>query len=326
MQGDASKASDASAVWCLFIPAAFPWRLFVFVSVFVCACNLDHSLRKCLLIKPVEGLAPRRGRFIMQIVIAATYPAMTETPDMKSPARLALIDIARTGAILAMVIFHFTYDLELFGFAPRGTMASREWILFAQGIAGSFLFLSGISLVLATKNRPIAPRKYLIRLVQIGAGAIAVTLGTYIAMGSSFVRFGILHHMFAASILGLLFLRLPFWANVTLGAAILAWPHLGPWPALTDTLWLWIGKTSTPLPTMVDYVPILPWFGAFLLGMALAGWLTHADKWAILATSINPNTRFSRILSWPGQHTLAIYLIHQPVLFGGVYLARMIAG
>ena len=326
MQENASKASDVSAVWCLFIPAAFSWRSFICFNRYVCACTLDHSLRKGLLIKPLEGLALRRGRFIMQIVIAATFPATTETPDMTSPARLALIDSARTGAILAMVIFHFTYDLELFGFAPRGTIASREWILFAQGIAGSFLFLSGISLVLATKNHPIALRKYLIRLVQIGAGAIAVTLGTYIVMGSSFVRFGILHHMFAASILGLLFLRLPFWANATLGAAILAWPHLGPWHVLTDTFWLWLGKTSTPLPPMVDYVPILPWFGAFLLGMALAGWLTHADKWAVLATSINPNTRLSRILSWPGQHTLAIYLIHQPVLFGGVYLGRMIVG
>lgn len=244
----------------------------------------------------------------------------------KPPRRLALIDIARTVAILAMVIFHFTYDLELFGFAPRGTMISREWILFAQGIAGSFLFLSGISLALATQNGPIIPRKYLIRLAQIGAGALAVTIGTYIAMGTSFVRFGILHHMFAASILGLLFLRLPFWANALIGGTILAWPHMGPWPVLHDTIWLWLGKTSVPLPPMVDYVPILPWFGAFLLGMSIAQLITRMGKWPAIAGLINPDTPIVRALSWPGKHTLAIYLIHQPVLFGCVYLARLILG
>ncbi len=240
--------------------------------------------------------------------------------------RIALIDIARTLAIVAMVIFHLTYDLELFGFAPRGTMASREWILFAQGIAGSFIFLSGLSLVLAVQNGRILARKYLKRLAQIGLGAVAVTIGTYMAMGGSFVRFGILHHMFAASILGLAFLRAPFWLTGLLGGLILAWPHVGPWPVFDATMWLWLGKTTIPLPPMVDYVPVLPWFGAFLIGMCVAQVFSRFGMWRGLSGLVNPDNQIMRVLSWPGQHTLAIYLIHQPVLFGAVYGARLIAG
>lgn len=245
---------------------------------------------------------------------------------MTAPQRFAIIDIARTVAIIAMAIFHFTYDLELLGFAPRGTMASLEWRLFAQGIAGSFLFLSGFSLVLVTRNGAISPRKYLQRLAMIGAGALAVTIGTYVAMGAAFVRFGILHHMFAASILGLVFLRTAFWINAILALLLLTYPHFGTWPVFGEPHWLWLGQTSTPLPPMVDYVPLIPWFGAFLLGMCAAQIVTKLGLWGRLANAIDPNTRAARMMSWPGQHTLSIYLIHQPVLFGCVFLARWLLG
>ncbi|MGB7316486.1 MAG: heparan-alpha-glucosaminide N-acetyltransferase [Planktotalea sp.] len=245
---------------------------------------------------------------------------------MASPHRVALVDIARTIALLAMAIFHFTYDLELFGFAPRGTMASLEWRLFAQAIAGSFIFLSGVSLVLATKDSPIKPQKYLRRLIMIGLAAIAVSVGTYVANGAAFVRFGILHLMFAASILGLLTLRSSFWVSGLLGALIVALPHFTDWPLLDDVNWLWLGMTKAAMPAMVDYTPLIPWFGVFLLGMALAQWIAHSGKWSVIAQLINPNNRRVQIASWPGKHSLAIYLIHQPVLFGAVYLARIISG
>ncbi len=245
---------------------------------------------------------------------------------MIQPQRFAIIDIARTIAIAAMVIFHFTYDLELFGFAPRGTMASLEWRLFAQGIAGSFLWLSGFSLVLATLSGPIAPRKYMRRLLMIGAGALAVTIGTYIAMGSAFVRFGILHHMFVASLLGLVFLRMPFWLSGAIGAALLIYPHVGLWPLLPSAQWLWLAQTQEALPPMVDYVPLVPWFGAFLLGMSAAQSVSRINAWDRLAQVISSSTRAARVLSWPGQHTLSIYLIHQPVLFGCVFAARWVLG
>ncbi|MES2815322.1 MAG: heparan-alpha-glucosaminide N-acetyltransferase domain-containing protein, partial [Pseudomonadota bacterium] len=63
--------------------------------------------------------------------------------------RLPALDIARTLALVCMVIFHFTFDLALFGFIDPGTMSQPIWYYFARMIAGSFLFLSGVSLWMA---------------------------------------------------------------------------------------------------------------------------------------------------------------------------------
>ena len=245
---------------------------------------------------------------------------------MQHPRRIALIDIARTVAIIAMVVFHFTYDLELFGFAPRGTMASPEWIRFAKIIASSFIFLSGVSLVLGSLTGPIVARKYLKRLAMIGCAAIAVTLGTYFAMGSAFVRFGILHLLFVSSILGLLFLNRPFWTAACLGAVLLALPYFTNWPFLGSNIWLWLGQTKETMPPMVDYIPLIPWFGMFLLGMSCAQLLHRLGRWPAIAGVLSSDGTLVRALSWPGQHSLAIYLIHQPVLFGSVSLARSLMG
>lgn len=240
--------------------------------------------------------------------------------SMHSTPRIALVDIARTVALCAMAVFHFAYDLEMFGFAPHEMMQRPEWIWFARVIAGSFIFLSGVSLVLGA---PQDTRKFFKRLVMIGAAAAMVSFGTYIAMGSAFVRFGILHLLLGSSLLGVVFLRSPFWINGLLGVVVLALPLLPFWPFLPSTGWLWLGATVEPLPLMVDYVPILPWFGMFLLGMGTAGWMQHLGLWSVLENYPSADARWARLLAWPGQHSLAIYLIHQPVLFGLVMLARM---
>ncbi|MEP5151996.1 heparan-alpha-glucosaminide N-acetyltransferase [Planktotalea sp.] len=245
---------------------------------------------------------------------------------MAHAPRVMLIDIARTCAIVAMAIFHFTYDLELFGFAPRGTMTSFGWVWFARCIAGSFIFLSGVSLVLASLSGPVDLRKYARRMAVLGAAALAVSLGTYVAMGAAFVRFGVLHHLFLAGLLGLVFLRLPYWVTAALGVVVLSMPLWSVWPFFDSVGWLWLGKVSTGTPAMVDYVPMLPWFGMYLLGMGIAGGVNAFGGWARLAGLAHADNRLVRALSWPGQHSLAIYLIHQPVLFGIVYTARLLAG
>jgi len=100
-------------------------------------------------------------------------------------SRIALIDIARTAALGAMIVFHFTYDLELFGHIPAGTLQRPEWIWFARCIAGSFIFVSGVSLVVAALHGPLNRRKFAKRLVLLGLAAAAVTAGTYFAMGAA---------------------------------------------------------------------------------------------------------------------------------------------
>lgn len=57
-----------------------------------------------------------------------------------------MLDVLRSFALLGMIVFHFTRDLEMFGYLAQGTTLSGGWALFARSIAGSFLLLAGVSL------------------------------------------------------------------------------------------------------------------------------------------------------------------------------------
>jgi hypothetical protein len=58
--------------------------------------------------------------------------------------RLALIDVARTVALLGMAVFHFAFDLELFGYLEPGTTVTGGWAVFARLVALTAL-LGGLS-------------------------------------------------------------------------------------------------------------------------------------------------------------------------------------
>jgi uncharacterized membrane protein len=228
--------------------------------------------------------------------------------------RLPWIDAARGIAILAMVVYHFSWDLGHFGFIATDVAIERGWVVFARLIAGSFLLLVGVSLVLAARNG-IDRRGFLIRLGMIVAGAAAVSVGTWFAMPQAFVFFGILHLIAVSSVLGLLFLRLPALVLLVIAAAIFA-----AWWYVSDTLFdqprlLWIGLGTVP-PVTNDYTPIFPWFGVVLAGMGIAKLALRSERLVQAFASSAP-----RPLTLAGRHSLAIYLIHQPVLFGLVWLA-----
>ena len=105
------------------------------------------------------------------------------------PRRIAAIDAARGVALVAMAIYHFTWDLEFFGYAPPGTAAEGGWRIFARMIAGSFLFLVGFSLVLA-HGKSIRWRSFAIRLAQVGVAALAITIATRFATPDRYIFFG----------------------------------------------------------------------------------------------------------------------------------------
>jgi uncharacterized membrane protein len=235
-------------------------------------------------------------------------------PD--GPRRIVAIDIARSVALLGMAVFHFTWDLELFGHIPPGTTLQGGWAIFARCVAGSFLFLVGVSLVLA-HGQGIRWRGFLRRLGMVVAAALAITAATFFAMREAFIFFGILHSIAVASLLGLLFLRAPVW--LILGAAVAVWflPDLARSPAF-DPRWLaWTGLAETP-PRSFDLVPVAPWFAATLAGIAAGRATEAAGLWDRLRTA-SPGLLLTAA-AWPGRHSLAVYLLHQPVLIALVWL------
>jgi len=89
-----------------------------------------------------------------------------------------------------------------------------------------------------------------------------------------------------------------------------------------DAPWFWWTGLQATGVRSVDYVPIFPWFGPVLLGIATARLLARAALWSRLAQWQPPLA--ARWLAWPGRHSLAVYLTHQPVLIALVWAAAQL--
>lgn len=233
---------------------------------------------------------------------------------MSAARRVPAVDIARSAALAGMVVYHAGYDLQLFGLLPAGTMTTGVWALFARFVAGSFLFLAGVSLWLA-HGEGLRWRAFWRRWVVIAAAAGLVTAATRVAMPETFVFFGILHAIAVSSLIGLLVLRLPAAAVLALAAVIFVLPWVWSHEVFARPWLLWTGLAPKP-PVTMDYEPVFPWAAPFLAGLALARIAGAAGIWARLA---GVPGRMGRILAWPGRHSLAIYLLHQPVLIGALW-------
>lgn len=236
--------------------------------------------------------------------------------------RIVWIDIARGIAIAAMAIYHFAWDLQNFGYIAEPAVDVGGWKLFARADASSFIVLVGVSLVLA-HHRTIRWRAFLKRLAMILAAAAAITAVTYFMTPQTFIYFGILHSIALCSLVGLMFLRLPPW--LTLIAAVAA--LLAPWfltSSLFDPPVLWFVGLSETIRPSNDYVPLLPWLAPLLAGIALArislarGWFDWLRAHPARANPVG------RALAFSGRHSLSVYLLHQPLLFGLVYLASLV--
>lgn len=237
--------------------------------------------------------------------------------------RFILLDLLRSAALLSMAIFHFAYDLQFFGVLPAGTTSAGGWEVFARSIAASFLFLAGFSLYLA-HGRKLNTGPFLRRLGLLSASAALVSGVSFFVFPDQMVHFGILHCIAVSSVLGLLFLRQSSVLIVAVAFVFLAAPELLRSEVFNHTFLYWLGF-STQTPSSLDFEPIFPWFAPFLLGLALAKEFTKRGFLLGSPSKAHPN-RITKILAWPGRHSLMVYLVHQPVLLALIWMTLSIIG
>ncbi|HYH21519.1 MAG TPA: heparan-alpha-glucosaminide N-acetyltransferase [Azospirillum sp.] len=245
-------------------------------------------------------------------------PAPPPAPAAPASHRLPAIDAARGIAILAMIAYHLSWDLDALGFARLALFTDPLWLAARTGILGSFLMLAGVSLVLAAGGG-LDRRRFLRRLGLLAAAAAAVSAGSYVVFPDSPIFFGVLHHLAVASVLGLAFVRLPAGLTAALGIGVYALPEFVAVPLFDAPALRWIGLMTFE-PDSNDYVPLFPWFGLVLLGIALGR--VWRGRGAVAAW--RPGAA-GRALAWAGRHGLPIYLVHQPVLYGALSLLAMLA-
>ncbi|WP_042690351.1 DUF1624 domain-containing protein [Azospirillum sp. B506] len=240
-----------------------------------------------------------------------TAIGVTTAQEPVQGTRRPAIDVARGLALVAMAAYHGSWDATYFGLAHFDLLNDPLWLAARTAILSSFLLLAGIGLVLATRDGFDRDR-FLRRLGRVAAGAALVSAASYALFPSSPIFFGVLHHIAVASVIGLAFVRLP--AVLTLavaGAAVLAGTTQT--VPLFDSPWLrWIGLTTVP-PDSNDFVPLLPWIGGVLAGIGLG------RLWPGLGAGVAVTGSAGRVLALAGRHSLAVYLLHQPLLFGIVW-------
>ncbi|MBO6639579.1 MAG: DUF1624 domain-containing protein [Roseitalea sp.] len=238
--------------------------------------------------------------------------------------RIDALDVARGVALIAMATYHFSWDLEFFGYLEPGTSTTGPLKYYARSIAASFLFLVGIGIVLAHANG-IRWRSFAKRWVKIAAAAALITIATWFATRETFVFFGILHHIAFASLAGLLFLGLPWWVLAVIAIAVFFGTPFLQSPIYTPLGFAWTGLSATP-PRSNDFVPVLPWFSAVLAGMAAAKlvFVGRTPPRVLTPEGWSATGVPSRLIALFGRWSLTFYLVHQPILIGLVFLASLV--
>lgn len=217
--------------------------------------------------------------------------------------RLMEIDALRGIAILCMVLFHAAYDAMMLGmldFEPYG------WPLIIFVRAVQFLFLGLVGVSVALSGRGVKGQAK--RGAWIFAAGMLVTLATWILFPTEYVRFGVLHFIgVAVPVVALLKGKKGLALVLAVGGFLLG-NYLG--GLRVESAWLfWLGLRDSGFASL-DYFPIFPWIAAPLVGLVV-GEVMYAER---------KPTRLAVLAKVPGltamgRHSLAIYLLHQPVLY-----------
>ena len=243
---------------------------------------------------------------------------------MKSQRYIEL-DLLRGIAVLAMIAYHLVFDLVYFGIASFA-VTEGLWKIFARSIAITFILLVGISLFISKKQRDYNSSYYIHRGLITFACGLGITAVTLFVVPKEFIFFGILHLIGLSIILAPFFFSFHWW-NGVIGTILIASGWYINNYFITSYTWLaWFGTPHYSMQTL-DWFPFLPWFGVILLGLAIGSIFYPEGKprwWKNTKNIIVGESQkkkgiahyLLRPVVWLGQHSLMIYLVHQPLIIG----------
>jgi uncharacterized membrane protein len=242
--------------------------------------------------------------------------------EMEQPTsdtvRLWEVDLVRGIAVVLMIFYHFVFDLAYFD-VYAVDMYRGPWQIFARSIGTTFIVVMGVSLTLRYNRLRSGLgqgqlfRKHLVRGATLVGWGLVITVVTYFVVGRGFVIFGILHLLGLSTILAFPFLR-SRWASLAGGLLVIGVGLYAGRVVSTDPWLVWLGVQQFGR-FMVDWYPVFPWFGAALVGAFVGFTLWPGGRRRFQLPDLSRAAPV-RGLTFLGRHSLPIYLIHQPVLFG----------
>ena len=240
----------------------------------------------------------------------------------KNPGRLYMIDSLRGLAIVLMVVYHAFYNVRYIFGNPFG------WTLrlypVQQAACWLFILIGGFSSALSRSN--------LRRGLLVSACGLGLTAFTAVFLPSERIVWGVLSFLGAAMLLAHfakpLLERVPAGWGLAASAALFVLTRdiqygwlgfeghwLAPLPApLYETAWLFPFGFPGPGFWSADYFPLLPWLFLYACGFYCYQLCLRSET-------------AGRVLQWRapvlaalGRRSLPIYLLHQPVIFGVMWL------
>jgi len=230
--------------------------------------------------------------------------------------RIDTLDALRGLAMLWMTAFHLVFDLHTLGLWQQDVYRDPLWTTQRTVIVSLFLACAGMGQAAALAQHQTWARFWR-RWWQIAGCAALVSVGSWWMFPRSWIYFGVLHAL-------LLMLPLARWAAgcssarlLQLGACAIASKWIAEYALSTwasDTFVVWFNAPAlnilgwiTRKPVTEDYVPLFPWLGVLLWAIVVYRWLPWARwRWAPSA------------LARLGRWSLSYYMLHQPVLLGGL--------
>jgi uncharacterized membrane protein len=240
-----------------------------------------------------------------------------------SSERFWEIDFLRGIVILLMIVYHFIFDLNYFNLYMTD-LDSPAALLFLYPIGTLFLLLVGISLTIsysrAQKNfsKPQLQLKFLKRGVGVFGFGLIITLVTWIYPHNGFILFGILHCIGLSILLAYPLIRFRNLSFILGVLCIILGVYLRTTVVVHFPWLLWLGFTPSQFYTL-DYFPLFPWFGVVLLGVFLGSSLYKNNKRTFPLQDYSSFV-VVRGVCFLGRHSLIIYLLHQLIIIGILYL------
>lgn len=235
--------------------------------------------------------------------------------------RLELLDSIRGLVLISMILYHGIWDL-VYLYGMQWPWFQSEWgYLWQQSICWTFIILSGFCWQLG--------RQHLKRGLTVLAGGVVVSVVTALVLPEQAVRFGILTLIGSGMVV---LIPLQKWLDPIPPAAGMAGSFLlfVLTRNLADGYLGMAGLTLVQLPEMLyrnpltayvgmpprgfsssDYFPLMPWLFLFVFGYFLYSFLQQHGTLEKFFTKGNVP-----LLNWMGKHSLWIYLLHQPVIYG----------
>jgi len=243
----------------------------------------------------------------------------------KPDGRLWEIDLLRGIAVVAMICFHFTYDLKYFLLIDP-EIYSGYVVYVSALIPATFLILAGVSLTISySKSRRKLTKKeirlkYLKRGSEVFLLGMIITIISIIALPDYYIVFGILHCIGLSIILSIPFINYRL-INLVLGSLLIIVGLSLKYFTFGFSFLLPFGFMPRHFISP-DYFPIFPWFGVVLIGIAIGNFAFKNAKRRFSIRNYSKNY-FVKGMCFIGRHSLLIYFLHQPILLGLIFLLLM---